>query len=285
MLSGALGGLLALPYLLGSPGGLAALAGLGLLALATSAYAALEPQRPRLERLELAFPGLAAPLDGLRIMQLSDLHLGTAHSTRNLHWALAAVRREQPHLVVFTGDFVSRPEPIADIPQLLRGVTAPLGCYAVFGNHDYWEGPQEIADGLGAVGIELLLNEQRLLHWRGAALVVAGSDDPWGGQVDFAAALGNRPADAFCLLLAHVPEAADEAAAHGVDLQLSGHTHGGHMDLPLLGPLALPRFGSRYERGLHRVGRTTVYTNRGLAGIPLRLGCPPEATIITLRQG
>jgi uncharacterized protein len=270
--------LAALPY---GPFALAAGGALGLLGAGYTAV--IEPTHPVLERLVLRFKRLPPQLHGLRVMQLSDLHLGTRYSEGNVRQAVAMVKREQPDLVLFTGDFVSVPEPIAQLPELLRGITAPLGCYAVLGNHDYWEGPQEIVDGLQAVGIELLHNTHRRLEWRGASLYLLGVDEPWSGRPDFDAALRGVPSDAFKLLMAHVPEAGDEAAARGIDLQLSGHSHGGHLALPLLGPMALPTYGTRYERGLHQVGATTVYTNRGLAGKPYRLNCPPEVTLITLQ--
>jgi predicted MPP superfamily phosphohydrolase len=93
------------------------------------------------------------------------------------------------------------------------------------------------------------------------------------------------PAGAFTLLLAHSPDYVTEAAERGVDVQLSGHTHGGHLRLPLLGGFGMPRFGRRYLMGRYQVGPTALYVSRGLGGVPLRLLCPPEATIITLRRG
>ncbi len=103
--------------------------------------------------------------------------------------------------------------------------------------------------------------------------------------MDMAAALAGAPAGGFTLLLCHMPDLADEAARRGVDLQLSGHTHGGHIRMPWLGSLVLPRYGWRYPVGHFHVGRTQLYVSRGVGGMPLRLGCPPEATVITLRRG
>jgi hypothetical protein len=282
-LGGSLASALALTQAAGSLPATLTLAGGGALALSSLAYAAfVEARSPLLERLSLRFGRLPADLDGLRIMQISDIHLGTPHGRCNLEQALTITQRERPDLLLFTGDFVSKHEPIGELAALLRGVSAPLGCYAVLGNHDYWEGPQEIADQLALAGVELLVNEGRELLWKGARLFLAGVDELWGGHPNFEATLQGRPAGAFTLLMAHTPLMAEQAARHGVDLQLSGHTHGGHIHLPLLGPLALPHHGQRYERGLHRVGTTTVYTSRGLGGIPLRLNCPPEVTLLTL---
>jgi predicted MPP superfamily phosphohydrolase len=192
--------------------------------------------------------------------------------------------REAPDLVVLTGDFVSFQHAIPDVAAVLRGLRAPLGVYAVAGNHDYWEGVDDVRNALALCDIPLLMNEHRRLSWNGADLWLVGVDDIWDGSVSASDALRGVPPGAFTLLLAHAPDYADEAARHGFDVQLSGHTHGGHIRLPLLGPLALPRFGRRYVIGRYQVGPTALYVSRGTSGPPLRFRCPPEATIITLRR-
>lgn len=266
--------------------GLPAAAALGAAGVAGAAYALLhEPRTPRLERVTLRCAGLPAALDGLRIGQISDMHLGMRFAAENSRWAVAQMAREVPDLLALTGDFVSYEHAIPDLPAVLAGLPRPrLGAYAVPGNHDYWEGVPEIRRALAPLGVEFLINEHRSLPAGGAALVVAGVDDEWDGVPDMGAALRGAPAGAFTVLLAHCPDAADQAAAHGVDVQLSGHTHGGHVRLPGLGSLVLPRYGWRYPVGHERVGATEVYVSRGIGGLPLRLGCAPEATIITLTR-
>jgi predicted MPP superfamily phosphohydrolase len=260
-------------------------AGAGALGLASMAYMVLvEPGRPMLERVTLRLPALPAELDGLRVGQISDCHLGMPHSARNLAWAVEQMRRERPELIALTGDFVSRRHAIPTIAPLLRGLDAPLGVYAIPGNHDYWEGLADIHAALALDGIPLLINEHRRLRWNGADLWLAALDDLWDGRPDLDVALDGVPRGACTLLLSHAPDSADEAARRGVAAQLSGHTHGGHMRLPLLGPFALPRFGWRYAMGGYRVGAMELYVSRGLSGGPFRLLCPPEATIFTLRR-
>ena len=280
------GGLLA--SLTAAAGGRPAFIALGAAGAAGAAYALFhEPRSPRLERVTLRFPTLPAGLDGLRIGQISDMHLGMRFTTGNSRWAIAQLAREQPDLLAFTGDFVSYKHAIQQLPLLLAALPRPpLGAYAVLGNHDYWEGVAAIQHALAPLGIVFLTNAHRQVSFGGAALVVAGVDDLWGGVPDMHAALTGAPQGAFTLLLAHCPDMADEAALHGVHLQLSGHTHGGHMKLPGLGSFCLPRHGWRYPVGHAHVGATTqVYVSRGLGGLPLRLGCPPEVTLITLRRG
>ncbi len=281
----AAGGLLATLSL--ATGGLPAAAALGAAGAAGAAYALLhEPRSPRLERITMRIGNLPAGLEGLRIGQISDMHLGMRYAAENSRWAVAQMAREQPDLLAFTGDFVSYEHAIPDLPAVLAGLPRPrLGAFAVPGNHDYWEGVPEIMRALAPLGIEFLINEHRVLEVGAARLVVAGVDDQWDGVPDMAAALSGAPRDGFTLLLAHCPDVADEAATRGVSVQLSGHTHGGHMRLPGLGSFCLPRYGWRYPVGHEHIGGAQLYVSRGIGGLPLRLGCAPEATIITLTRG
>ncbi|MFO7168594.1 MAG: metallophosphoesterase [Chloroflexota bacterium] len=258
----------------------------GLLGALTWGYAAfVEPRRARLEHVELRLPRLPRGLDGLRIGHLTDLHLGFRYTERNALWGVEQMRREAPDLIVITGDLVSFQHAIPDIAAALRGISAPLGVYAVPGNHDHWEGVDDVRAALAVCGVTMLINEHRRIRRGGADLWLLGVDDLWDGSASLSATLRGVPAGAFTLLLAHAPDFVTEAAARGVDVQLSGHTHGGHLRLPLLGPLGMPRFGRRYVMGRYQVGPTALYVSRGLGGPPLRLLCPPEATIITLRRG
>lgn len=267
-------------------GGLPVAAVLGAAGLAGAAYAiGVEPRSPEFSYITLRTPNLPRELDGLRIGHLSDMHLGNPFAARNTAWAVHRVMAELPDLIALTGDFVSYPEPIPELPGLLRPLKAPLGVYAVPGNHDYWEGLDEIRDELMPLGIKFLINRGLPLCWNGAEFYLAGVDDQWDGRPDLGEALAGRTDGTFTLLLAHAPDIADEAASHGVDVQLSGHTHGGHLRLPLLGAFCLPRHGWNYPVGHEQVDALQVYISRGLGGLPLRMGCRPEATLITLRRG
>jgi len=261
-------------------------AGLGGLAAASLAYIRrFEPTHPTLERVTLRLPTLPPALDGLRIGQITDTHLGQPFTADNLRWAVEQMRREQPDLIALTGDLAGLREGIPEIPPLLGQLRAPLGVYAVPGNHDYWEGLADVHAALMLADIPLLMNEHRQLRWNGADLWLAGIDEIWDGSPNIAVALDGVPHDAFTVLLAHSPDIADNAADYGFALQLSGHTHGGHLRLPLIGPFARPRYGLRYVMGLYQVGAMALYVSRGLGGVPMRLLCRPEATILTLRCG
>jgi hypothetical protein len=267
-------------------GGLPALLGLGTAAAAGLTYATMiEPRLPVLERVTLRLPLLPPALDGLRIGMLADLHLGMPHCTANTRWGVQQMQREQPDLIVIPGDFVSFPDGIDELPDLLRPLHAPLGIYATTGNHDYWEGVEEIYRALEPLPIEFLINRNTCIRWRGAELWLAGIDDMWYGTPDLTAALADIPEGACTVLLAHEPDFADVAALRPISLQLSGHTHGGHVYVPGLGSPCLPHHGLRYVRGWVQVDDLQVYVTRGLGGFPLRLNSVPEATIMTLRSG
>lgn len=262
------------------------LVALGFVYLAAAMYATrVEPRQPIFERRTLRFRQLPRELDGLRIALIGDMHLGHPFASENTRWAVRQVLDAQADLIALTGDFVSYARSIPELPELLGELYAPLGVFAVPGNHDHWEGVDEIRAALERPDFRFLLNSNRRLEWRGAHFVVAGIDDVWHDDHDLDLALAGVSPGAFTILLAHAPDVADEAAQRGVDLQLSGHTHGGHIRLPGLGALVLPRHGWRYSIGHVVVGEMQVYISRGIGGFPLRLGCPPEATLITLRRG
>ncbi len=261
-------------------------AGTGVLGLLTLAHMAIgEPARPTLEHVTLRVPTLPPGLEGLRIGQISDIHLGMPHTERNLEWAIEQMQFARPDLLALTGDMVGHRDGIMRLATLLSRLNAPLGIYAVPGNHDYWEGIDDVRSALSICDIPLLLNEHRHLTWNDTDLWLAGTDDIWDGHYNLRAALRGIPSDGFKLLLSHAPDTADEAADHDVAVQLSGHTHGGHFRLPFLGAFSAPRYGVRYIMGSHTVGRMALYVSRGLGGMPLRLFCRPEITILTLKQG
>jgi hypothetical protein len=245
----------------------------------------IEPRLPVLERVTLHLPTLPPQLDGLRIGQLSDMHLGYLHTKDNTRWAVQQVLHEHPELIVLTGDFVSFHSGIKHLYNLFCPLHAPLGVYAITGNHDHSEGIEDILEAMEPLDITFLINENLRLNWRGADFWLAGIDDLWYGVPDLHATLTGIPTGAFTVMLAHEPDVADVVAQHGVQVQLSGHTHGGHVDLPMLGSPCLPHHGVRYVSGVVQVGAMQVYVSRGLGGFPLRFNCRPEATIITLKRG
>lgn len=201
-----------------------------------------------------------------------------------------------PDLIVLTGDFVSQPflrrnreraasaaEPCA---QLLRQMQAPYGRWAVLGNHDVLTVPDRITNALRGQDIQVLINQSVPIEGNRARFWLGGVDDELEGKPNLEAALHNIPSDECVVLLAHEPDYADHVAHYPVDLQLSGHTHGGQVRLPFVEPLYLPPLGRKYIWGLYKIRELALYTNQGLGtvNLPVRMNCPPEITLLTLRR-
>lgn len=271
-------------------GGLAAAAG------AAGVWAtAVEPGMLRLRRYEVLLPGLPPELDGLRLAHASDTHYGPYIGADHIRRAFDLLNAENPDLLVLTGDYVHR-TPLA-IPTGIEVLThgrARLGAVAVLGNHDHWEGADACRVELRRHGIPLLENRCLFLSARGltsqpsdGGLAVCGVGDLWEGEVDPRAALAGVPERVPRLLLSHNPDVAEQIEGARFDLQLSGHTHGGQVSLPLLGtPLVPSLYGSKYAGGLVQGPRWPVIVSRGvgMAVTPVRLNVPPEVSLIVLRR-
>jgi hypothetical protein len=224
-------------------------------------------------RREVALQRWPARLEGFAIALLSDFHYDPYFSEHPLHAAISLVNNLHPDLVVLTGDFVSAPvfsesekaklkaasaaEPCA---RLLRQMQAPHGLWAVMGNHDFYTNPNVVTSALRNQGIQVLANQSVAIEASGARFWLAGIKDVLGGGAKLDQALRPIPANEATILLAHEPDYADIVARHPVDLQLSGHSHGGQVRIPLLGPLYLPEMARKYAWGLFRIGPLTLYT-------------------------
>jgi predicted MPP superfamily phosphohydrolase len=271
-----------------------AAAAAGALAVAADA-AVFEPNDPQLVQIEIALERLPPVWDGLRIAQLSDFHYDPYFSVVPIRKAISVLNGLRPDLVVLTGDFVTVPfgrhqdrdsaDVIDPCASLLAQLHAPLGRLAVLGNHDVISDPARIVSALETRGIPVLRNRSTSFVRAGARLWLAGIDDVLEGHANLQLTLAGIPPEEPVILLAHEPDFAVYTARFPVDLQLSGHSHGGQVRLPLLGAPVLPPLARRYPWGLHRLGGLTLYTNVGIGTIalPVRFLCPPEITLITLR--
>jgi predicted MPP superfamily phosphohydrolase len=240
-------------------------------------------------RLTLELPNLHANFNGFRLVHISDIHFDGWMNRRRLEDIIYLVNDQQPDLVVITGDFISHlgDHHETDLSAALGQVQARFGAAAVLGNHDHWTDPQMVRRVLKASSIRDLSNRFITLDRDGAQLHIAGVDDIVEQLDRLDLVLKSLPETGSAILLAHEPDYANISAACGrFDLQLSGHSHGGQVVLPLIGPLYLPRFGRIYPSGLYRVGTMYQYTNRGLGmtGFHLRLNCYPEVTVFTLQS-
>jgi predicted MPP superfamily phosphohydrolase len=254
----------------------------------------LEPNRPRIVRQDFFLPRWPERMNGFTIALLSDFHYDPYFSAHPLHAAIAMVNGLRPDLIAFTGDFVSVPvlgderkaafaaEPCA---RLLRQMTAPHGLWAILGNHDDATDRKHVTRALQAENIQILANQSEAIERDGARVWLAGVNDVLSKTADLSKTLRGIPAGEAVILLAHEPDFADEASRFPIDLQLSGHSHGGQVRIPFLPPLYLPAMAKKYIWGTYHVGPLTLYTNAGLGtvGVPMRLNCPPEITLLTLR--
>jgi predicted MPP superfamily phosphohydrolase len=258
----------------------------------------IAPNLPRIVRKEIALRRWPERLEGFTIALLSDFHYDPYFSVHPLRSSIGMVNGLHPDLIVLTGDFVSDPysgnkadkakaayaaEPCA---HLLRQMQAPYGLWAVLGNHDAVTDPNRVTDSLSAQGIQVLGNHSVPIEGSGARFWLAGVDDVMEKRSDLDATLHRVPANESVILLAHEPDFADYVARFSVDLQLSGHSHGGQVRIPFVRPLWLPPLAKKYIWGLYKIGGLTLYTNPGLGtvGVPVRMNCPPEITLLTLRR-
>jgi predicted MPP superfamily phosphohydrolase len=247
----------------------------------------VEPNQLQIERVTIPLARLPGAFDGMSLVQLSDLHLGPYVTEEHLARAVEITNALKPDAIVVTGDLVNSSwRYIQPCAELLGGLGAPLGVFAVMGNHDYWVGYLDLMlQSLRKNGVTLLRNQAFPLTRGRATLYLVGIDDLWLRLADLRRALARVPANACKIALMHEPDFADVAAQAEIDLQLSGHSHGGQVRVPFWGPLVLPKYAEKYPMGLARAGNfTQVYTTRGVGVLPppIRLNCPPEITHITL---
>ena len=246
-------------------------------------------------RLEVPVRGLPRALDGLRIVHLSDLHLGPHLDPAVLAGHVERVNALAPDLICLTGHLVDRPETCTEAFPTLAGLRARHGVFVTLGNHDVWAGAEWVTAALRRLTPFRVLRDERVdLEIRGAALTLVGLDDlghDWARGVLEHPALPplatGVPAGCPVIVLSHRPDCFPQAARHGAALVLSGHTHGGQLALPW--PSRRPRnvaeFITAFDRGLYRDGEATLYVNRGLGftGQRIRLFTPREIACLELR--
>ncbi|HEY6490036.1 MAG TPA: metallophosphoesterase [Terracidiphilus sp.] len=249
---------------------------------------------------EVRLPNLPPVFDGFRMAQLSDIHLDMFTEPYFLRDIVARINRLRPDAVFLTGDFVTHQWLPHKYPihaawacaRILDGIECTRR-YAILGNHDVVVSAQAVTAALTASRIPVLRNSFAPLELGASRLWLAGLDDPVEGHPDLDQAIPEflrDRADQPVLLMCHAPDYADTVLAHpagkSVAFMLSGHTHGGQIRAPFLGPMVLPDLGKKYVEGLFQLQGMQLYVNRGLGtvGVPVRFNCPPELTCITLRR-
>lgn len=257
----------------------------------------VQSNEPHLVRQEITLKRLPRAFDGFTLAHLSDFHYEPHFSVVPIRKAVELVNGVRPDMTVLTGDFVTVPvferegflresaQTAIPCAALLAQIQGPK--YAILGNHDAMADPALIVRSLEGKGIPVLRNRCLPIERNNGRMWLAGIDDLLRGRPRIDLTLAGIPPDEATILLAHEPDYADQAALLPVDLQLSGHSHGGQVWIPGIGAPWLPPMSRRYPRGLYQIQDLTLYTNIGIGTIraPIRLNCPPEVTLITLRSG
>jgi len=254
--------------------------------------------RTIVERVTISLPRLPAEFDGTTVAVVSDIHAGPGRArTARARRTVEIVKSLTPDIIVLPGDTVHAVRDVDACLSALSELTAPYGIWASLGNHEHgfvWfskyigTAPELSVDEwrqvYGGVGIGLLVNEARSIERNGARIWLLGVDDAYSGRDDLAATLDAVETDAFRLAITHSPDLLDDPRIGELDLVLAGHTHGGQVRIPGLGPLWAPcRRPRDRSGGLIRANGTLMYVTRGAGeGTPLRLFCPREVTLITL---
>jgi len=243
------------------------------------------PRKPLLRHYTVPVSGLDPAHDGLRIAHLSDLHVGVLTPHGFIRNAVELIQAEKPDLVVMTGDFVCYSQRfVGPFREIIAGFGVPTVC--VLGNHDYWTDGHGVVEALQHHHYDVLRNQHTRLWLRHAPLTIVGIDDAATGQADATRAFRGVSEKDSRLILSHVPSQADRAASHGPGFILSGHTHGGHIDIPKVTEHIFRRLGANYLKGFYQVGDATLYVSCGVgsSSVPIRAGSPAEVAVFTLRS-
>ncbi|MFT6180688.1 MAG: putative MPP superfamily phosphohydrolase [Akkermansiaceae bacterium] len=252
--------------------------------------AGIEPNLLSITRKELTLPRWPKALDGFRVAQLTDIHFRPGTDDGMIAKLHEALGEEKPDLITLTGDFViNDPSSLPELCRELKGISAPHGVIASPGNHDRWHcSTFNLRKEIEGTGMTYLQNQSTKLHIKGENIFVNGLDSIWGGQPLPGRAWQGHKKDEPVIALVHEPDPFDELhLSRPLDLQLSGHTHGGQCRVPFFNYApAKVKFGRKFIYGHFQKGDAQLFVGRGLGtvGIRVRFACPPELVILTLRS-
>ncbi|GGE67430.1 metallophosphoesterase [Priestia taiwanensis] len=238
---------------------------------------------------------LPPTFNGVKILQFSDTHLSDYYTLHQLDKLVETINEQKPDIVIFSGDLIDNFQTYKeadDVAPILKKIHAPLGKFSIYGNHDHGGyGTQKYRQIMEDADFRLLVDETvRISHSSGSSINVAGLDDFMLGKPKIEQTLESMNKQDFNLLLIHEPDIADRVKGYPIDLQLSGHSHGGQVQVPFYGPVITPPLGQKYVEGFytipHSSTRMKLYVNRGIGTVhvPCRFLCMPELTIFTLKQ-
>lgn len=252
----------------------------------------VEPQLVNVSQIDFSHKDIPSGFEKFKMVQFSDTHLGFQYDLIQLTEVVNKINALTPDILFFTGDLMDAPneyDKVDEIVPILQKLEAPFGKFAVYGNHDHGGyGSNIYKEVMENAGFKLLINEAcqiKLLN--NEHFYIVGIDDAMLGNPDIETALYTVPNESFKLLLSHAPDLADDALPYNIQLQLSGHSHGGQIKIPFIGALVKPPFAEKYYEGLYTIGDNndlTLYVNRGLGTtrLPFRFLSKPEITLLTL---
>ncbi|MGL6174488.1 MAG: metallophosphoesterase [Cellulosilyticaceae bacterium] len=244
----------------------------------------IEPQLLKVSKYQINSFEQKMDMKGLKVVQFTDTHLGEFFKIEDMKKVINRINELQPDIVVFTGDLVDYWENYEEdmiLQKLLEHIQAPLGKFAVFGNHDYGSSGYKIYEKfMEEAGFKVLVNEVYTIHLGdGRQINVAGLDDALLGKPDVDEIIKYIDVMDYNILLMHEPDWIEKVPKEYIDLQLSGHSHGGQVSLPKITERILPKYGMKYVQGMYKISeRTQLYVNTGLGStkVPFRLGNIPE---------
>lgn len=264
----------------------------GMLATSLSYYYArfIEPRQLTVTHHVISHPLIPEEFTGIKLLQFSDVHLGHYYGLKRFRRIIQKINELQPDIVLFTGDLLDEPNKYPHIEAVaseLSRIRAPLGKFSIYGNHDHGGyGTNIYRDIMEKAGFRMLVNEHTLIRKARSFIAIAGGDDMMLGKPDFSKMIKSIPDSTYTIVLLHEPDGAMQMSRYPAHLQLSGHSHGGQVQLPFIGPLITPPLSETYYEGFYQINHLTLYVNRGLGTtrIPLRFLSPPELTVFTLQH-
>lgn len=246
----------------------------------------VEPKWLDLSTISISNPLIPEGFNGLKIVQFSDTHLGFQFQLPDLVSVTEQINALRPDLIFFTGDLMDDPNQYPfqqEIIPVMKRLNASMGKLCIYGNHDHGGNGSKIYSSImQQADFQVLRNSNtKISLLNGDNLYIAGIDDAMLGTPDFAAALNGIPEDAYTILLSHAPDLADIAANFNIQLQLSGHSHGGQVQIPFAGALVTPPHARKYKEGTFEIGKLKLHVNRGLGTtrLPYRFLSRPEITV------
>ncbi|RLL45176.1 metallophosphoesterase [Oceanobacillus piezotolerans] len=252
----------------------------------------IEPFLLQIKKESIRSHKIPSSFNGFKIVQFSDTHIGFHYGLEQLNKLVSKINNLKPDIIVFTGDLVDEPNKYNNhfnLQEILSKLQAGYGKYWIYGNHDHGGyGTDIINNVMEQSGFNLLQNSHTLIENGNDRFILAGIDDVMLGDPDIHAALNNANDELFTILLSHEPDFADYVSSFPVDVQFSGHSHGGQVRLPFIGHLYTPDFAQKYVQGKYQIKDSdlTLFVNSGIGTtrLPYRFLCKPEVHLYTLER-